>query len=82
MVGDATLFRRADMVEAGWAVVDPILDVWRALRPRNFPNYVAGTWGPADAFDLIERDGRHWRPHAPVIVAAAQPRNFTAKVVA
>jgi glucose-6-phosphate 1-dehydrogenase len=82
MVGDATLFRRADMVEAGWAIVDPILDVWRGLRPRNFPNYAAGTWGPADAFELIERDGRHWRPRAPMTVAAAQSRNLTAKVVA
>ena len=63
MVGDATLFQRADMVEAGWAVVSPILDVWKALPPRNFPNYPAGTWGPHEADDLIQRDGshRHWR---------------------
>jgi len=45
MIGDATLFQRADMVEAGWSVVTPILDVWKALRPRNFPNYPAGTLG-------------------------------------
>jgi glucose-6-phosphate 1-dehydrogenase len=82
MVGDATLFRRADMVEAGWAVVDPILDVWKALRPRNFPNYAAGTWGPPEAFELIERDGRLWQPHAPMIVAPAPQRNLTSKVVA
>ena len=37
MIGDATLFQRADMVEAGWSVVDPVLDVWRALPPRKFP---------------------------------------------
>ena len=37
MIGDATLFQRADMVEAGWAVVEPVLDVWRALPPRAFP---------------------------------------------
>jgi glucose-6-phosphate 1-dehydrogenase len=61
MIGDATLFQRADMVEAGWAVVDPVLDVWKALPPRNFPNYAAGTWGPKEADDLIERDGRRWR---------------------
>jgi len=61
MIGDATLFQRADMVEAGWSVVDPILDVWKALPPREFPNYLAGTWGPKDAEDLMTRDGRHWR---------------------
>ncbi len=61
MVGDQTLFQRADMVEAGWCVVSPLLDVWKALPPRNFPNYSAGTWGPKDADDLLERDSRHWR---------------------
>jgi glucose-6-phosphate 1-dehydrogenase len=61
MIGDATLFQRADMVEAGWCVVSPVLDVWKALPPRNFPNYAAGTWGPKEADDLMERDGRHWR---------------------
>ena len=61
MVGDATLFQRADMVDAAWTVVTPILDVWRALPPRNFPNYRAGSWGPKEADDLINRDGRFWR---------------------
>lgn len=61
MIGDATLFQRADMVEAGWSVVDPVLDVWMALPPRRFPNYAAGSWGPKEADDLMERDGRHWR---------------------
>ena len=61
MIGDQTLFQRADMVEAGWCVVSPLLDVWKALPPRNFPNYAAGTWGPKEADELLERDGRHWR---------------------
>jgi glucose-6-phosphate 1-dehydrogenase len=61
MIGDATLFQRADMVEAGWCVVEPILDVWKALPPRNFPNYAAGSWGPKEAEDLMKRDGRKWR---------------------
>jgi len=61
MTGDQTLFQRADMVEAGWCVVSPALDVWKALPPRNFPNYAAGTWGPPEAEELLERDGRHWR---------------------
>jgi len=61
MIGDATLFQRADMVEAGWSIVDPVLDVWKALPPRNFPNYAAGTWGPKESDELMERDGRRWR---------------------
>jgi glucose-6-phosphate 1-dehydrogenase len=61
MVGDATLFQRADMVEAGWSVVNSMLDLWKALPPRNFPNYASGSWGPKEADDLLERDGRHWR---------------------
>ena len=63
--GDQTLFQRADMVEAGWSVVDPILDVWKALPPRSFPNYPAGSWGPEDADELIQRDGRNWRKIGP-----------------
>ncbi len=60
MIGDATLFQRADMVEGGWAMVQPILDVWKALPPRNFPNYPAGTSGPPEADELLKREGRHW----------------------
>ena len=61
IIGDATLFQSAAMVEAGWSVVAPVLDVWKALPPRGFPNYEAGSWGPKEAIDLLERDGRHWR---------------------
>jgi len=61
MCGDQTLFQRADMVEAAWKTVDPVLAVWQALPARNFPNYAAGTWGPKDADALLERDGRRWR---------------------
>jgi glucose-6-phosphate 1-dehydrogenase len=61
MTGDATLFQRADMVEAGWSVITPILDVWKALPPRSFPNYRSGSWGPKEADDLLARDGRAWR---------------------
>ena len=61
MIGDATLFQRADMVEAGWSIVSPVLDVWKALPARSFPNYAAGTWGPRDADELLRRDGRRWR---------------------
>jgi glucose-6-phosphate 1-dehydrogenase len=60
MLGDATLFQRADMVEAGWEVVEPILDVWKALPPRQFPNYAAGTWGPKEAEELLAHDRHVW----------------------
>jgi glucose-6-phosphate 1-dehydrogenase len=61
MIGDTTLFHRADMVEAAWRIATPILDVWGSIPPRDFPNYAAMSWGPASADDLIHRDGRHWR---------------------
>ena len=60
MIGDATLFRRADMVEAAWGAIMPILDVWKALPPRNFPNYPACSPGPPEADELLARDGRAW----------------------
>ena len=65
MLGDATLFQRADMVEAGWDVVAPIIDVWKALPPRNFPNYPAGSWGPEEADRLIQADGHEWTKAEP-----------------
>ena len=58
--GDATLFTRRDEVDQQWAFVDPILEAW-ASSPAGPPLYEAGTWGPADADALIERDGREWR---------------------
>jgi glucose-6-phosphate 1-dehydrogenase len=61
MVGDATLFQRADMVEASWAIVTPILDVWKAIPARDFPNYAAGTWGPKEADALMAQDHRVWK---------------------
>ncbi len=61
MIGDATLFQRADMVEASWAIVNPILDVWNAIPSRSFPNYQAGNWGPAAADELLSKDGRRWK---------------------
>jgi glucose-6-phosphate 1-dehydrogenase len=61
MIGDATLFQRADTVEAGWKVVQPILDIWADNPPRDFPNYTAGSDGPAAADELLARDRRAWR---------------------
>ncbi len=60
MNGDATLFQRADNVEAAWSVATPILDVWGALPPRGFPNYPSGSWGPVEADELLAREGRAW----------------------
>jgi glucose-6-phosphate 1-dehydrogenase len=62
MIGDATLFQRADNIEAGWAVVQPILNLLGSNRPSSFPNYTAGSDGPAAADELLARDGRAWRP--------------------
>ena len=61
MKGDPTLFQRADNVEASWAALAPVLDVWKALAPRDFPNYPAGSWGPAASDALIAKDGHAWR---------------------
>jgi glucose-6-phosphate 1-dehydrogenase len=61
LLGDPTLFQRKDTVEAAWSAVEPVLDVWGALPPRDFPNYRAGSWGPKAADELLARDGRAWR---------------------
>ncbi|QJW89748.1 glucose-6-phosphate dehydrogenase [Spirosoma taeanense] len=60
MTGDATLFMRADQVEAAWKVVTPILDAWESEAPTDFPNYEPGSWGPKAADELVEKDGFHW----------------------
>ena len=60
MMGDATLFQRADQVEAGWAVVKPIQEAWANSPPPSFPNYAAGSWGPEAANELLARDGQAW----------------------
>jgi glucose-6-phosphate 1-dehydrogenase len=62
LIGDATLFQRADQVEAAWAVVQPIIEAWAESATKEFPNYAAGSAGPKAADALIERDGRKWRP--------------------
>jgi glucose-6-phosphate 1-dehydrogenase len=61
MLGDPTLFARADEVSAAWRFMTPILEAWEKAPPADFPNYPAGTWGPKAASELIERDGRNWR---------------------
>ncbi len=60
MEGDATLFMRADQVEAAWDLIEPVLKVWHSREPENFPNYQPGSWGPEQAEALIARDEHHW----------------------
>ena len=60
LIGDATLFQRADNTEAAWNIVDPILKAWQENK-ANFPNYAAGTSGPKAADELLSKDGRQWR---------------------
>ena len=62
MIGDPTLFMRADMVEQAWRVVQPVLDAWATEKP-DFPDYDSGSDGPKAADALLARDGeRAWRP--------------------
>jgi glucose-6-phosphate 1-dehydrogenase len=60
MLGDATLFAHRDGVEATWSLLTPVLDFWANNKPKDFPNYSAGTWGPKSADELLARDGRAW----------------------
>jgi glucose-6-phosphate 1-dehydrogenase len=62
LIGDATLFQRADTVEAAWCAVQGLLDSWARAPADDFPNYVAGSAGPDAADRLLARDGRAWLP--------------------
>ena len=62
MLGDSTLFTRADEVEEQWMLVDAIVAGWERDKPA-FPNYAAGSWGPPGSDELLHRDGRSWRRH-------------------
>lgn len=60
MLGDSTLFMRADQEHLAWSIIQPILDTWTGTPSADFPNYSAGTWGPEAGEALIARDGRSW----------------------
>jgi glucose-6-phosphate 1-dehydrogenase len=62
MHNDATLFMRTDQVEAAWQLLMPVIEVWTANPPHNFPNYAAGTWGPDAAQDRLASQGHPWPP--------------------
>ena len=84
MLGDATLFMRADQIEAAWTAIMPILNGWQSVAPMDFPNYQSGTWGPEAGEALIAQDGRRWLSPAfsegdddsgaPVVHAEAEDR--------
>lgn len=65
LLGDATLFQRADTVEAAWRPVQRLIETWANGPAPNFPDYAAGTAGPEEASRLIARDGRAWLPVGP-----------------
>jgi glucose-6-phosphate 1-dehydrogenase len=65
MIGDNILFQRADSVEAGWRAVQPFLDAWKAAVSKGLVRYAAGSEGPPEAEELLNRDGRHWRKLSP-----------------
>lgn len=58
--GDASLFTRADEVEAAWALIDPILQTWETHQTPPLAGYKPGSWGPPEADALLARDGRQW----------------------
>lgn len=61
VAGDASLFARADGVEECWEILMPVLNAWETGPASELSNYLPGTWGPKESFDLLERSGRRWR---------------------
>jgi glucose-6-phosphate 1-dehydrogenase len=61
MIGDSTLFARADAVEACWSFVQPIIDFWKTNKKSKVYGYPAGTWGPEHSDSLIDEPGITWR---------------------
>ena len=59
MLGDPTLFIRADEAEGAWSILEPVMHAW--AESEEIPTYPAGTWGPKEADELLGRDGREWR---------------------
>ena len=65
MIGDASLFQRADTIESAWRIIQPILDEWKGNTSDPLPLYPAGSDGPDEADIMIGRNGRRWRPLVP-----------------
>jgi glucose-6-phosphate 1-dehydrogenase len=81
MIGDQTLFNRADTVEETWRVVADVLKAWEKDAPGDFPNYETGSDGPAAADALLAKDGRAWRSIAESYEAHQSSRNPNQKKV-
>ena len=60
MIGNTTLFQRAEFVEQGWRMVQPLLDAWGSTKPEDFPNYPSGSTGPQASDELLSIRGRSW----------------------
>jgi glucose-6-phosphate 1-dehydrogenase len=75
MKKDATLFMRADQVEAAWELLMPVLEAWQATAPGDFPNYAAGTWGPEDAQRLLA-PGHLWPLPTELVNQAKTKTNY------
>jgi glucose-6-phosphate 1-dehydrogenase len=71
MAGDASLFARADEVEAAWGIIDPILAAWRATGKPDMLDYEPGLWGPMAAIDWMDAQGRSWFDACPVLDGGA-----------
>ena len=86
MIGDQTLFMRADMVEQAWRIVQPVLDAWAKKGAADLPIYPAGSTGPSEADALLARDGRQLAAHQQCrcckIVMTATPRFSSRKISA
>ena len=61
LIGDASLFIRADAIELSWALMDPVIEGWQSPHAPPLERYERGAWGPAAANALLHRDGRTWR---------------------
>ncbi|HYW94030.1 MAG TPA: glucose-6-phosphate dehydrogenase [Bacteroidales bacterium] len=77
MLGDATLFMRSDQIEESWRIIMPVLNVWDNNPPHKFPNYEAGSWGPAEAEALIAHDGHYWYTFTEPLESAGMVRNIS-----
>ena len=62
MVGNSLLFQRAEFVDQGWQLVQPLLEAWKEAPLEAFPNYAAGTAGPVAADELLATSGHTWAP--------------------
>lgn len=60
IIGDSTLFIRRDEIEASWRIIDSVTSAWKNMPPDTVYPYAPGTWGPKEADELLQRDGREW----------------------